>query len=243
MRKTLNILFLLIAAATRSWAQETPLEMKMDFEEYDPPSSLVVPEHKLTKAKFPFIDIHNHQFGMPTQDLKELLREMDKLNMAVMVNLSGRGRGNTDHLDQSLANVKRTNPSRLVVFTNTDFSGIDDPDWAGRMVKQLEEDVLAYLSSNYNKYELSLEQAAERFRLSVFRLSRLIKEWTGDTFTDYIVKMRISEVKRLLRETDLPIQQIVEAVGYVNVPSFTRKFKDMEGIAPGQFRKLSRKQT
>lgn len=142
MRKTLNILFLLIAAATRSWAQETPLEMKMDFEEYDPPSSLVVPEHKLTKAKFPFIDIHNHQFGMPTQDLTELLKQMDKLNMAVMVNLSGRGRGNTDHLDQSLANVKRTNPSRLVVFTNTDFTGIDDPDWAGRMVKQLEEDVM-----------------------------------------------------------------------------------------------------
>ena len=109
--------------------------------------------------------------------------------------------------------------------------------------KQLEADVLAYLSSNYNKYELSLEQAAEQFRLSVFRLSRLIKEWTGDTFTDYIVKMRISEVKRLLRETDLPIQQIVEAVGYVNVPSFTRKFKEMEGIAPGQFRKLSRKET
>jgi hypothetical protein len=42
------------------FAQDQPLDMKMDFEEYDPPSSLKVEEHKLTRAKFPFIDIHNH---------------------------------------------------------------------------------------------------------------------------------------------------------------------------------------
>jgi uncharacterized protein len=126
---------------TFSFSQEKPLEMKMDFEDYDPPSTLVVPEHKLTKAKFPFIDVHNHQFGMPTQDLNALLAEMDKLNMVVMVNLSGRGRGSTEHLEQSLANVKRTSPKRFIVFTNVDFNGIDAPDWTERTVRQLEEDV------------------------------------------------------------------------------------------------------
>ena len=49
----------LVASFTVS-GQERPLDMKMDFEEYDPPSSLVVEEHRLTKSKFPFIDIHNH---------------------------------------------------------------------------------------------------------------------------------------------------------------------------------------
>jgi predicted TIM-barrel fold metal-dependent hydrolase len=122
-------------------AQEKPLDMKMDFEDYDPPSSLVVPEHVLTRAKFPFIDVHNHQFSMPTQDLNDLAKEMDKLNMAVMVNLSGRGRGSTEHLEQSLENVKKTNPKRFIVFTNMDFAAIDDPEWQGRMVKQLEADV------------------------------------------------------------------------------------------------------
>ncbi len=122
-------------------AQEKPLDMKMDFEDYEPPSTLVVPEHKLTKAKFPFIDVHNHQFSMPTQDLNELAKEMDKLNMAVMVNLSGRGRGSTDHLEKSLENVKKSEAKRFIVFTNMDFAAIDDPEWPGRMVKQLEEDV------------------------------------------------------------------------------------------------------
>ena len=121
--------------------QERPLDMKMDFEEYDPPSSLVVPEHPLTKAKFPFIDVHNHQFNMTSQDLSELTREMDKLNMTVMVNLSGRGRGSTEHLEKSLDNVKKSFPKRFIVFTNMDFAAIDDPEWQGRMLKQLEEDV------------------------------------------------------------------------------------------------------
>src|SRR5690606_16109489 len=91
---------------------------RMDFELYDPPSSLVVPEHKLTRAKFPFIDVHNHQFGMPTANLNNLLAEMDKLNMAVMVNLSGRGGGGSDHLAGAINNAKKYNAKRFIVFTN-----------------------------------------------------------------------------------------------------------------------------
>ncbi len=124
-----------------SYGQEKALDLKMDFEDYDPPSTLVVPEHPLTRAKFPFIDVHNHQWNMPTQDLTELTKIMDKLNMAVMVNLSGRGRGSTEYLDNTLANVKKSQPKRFIVFTNMDFSAIDDAEWQSRMLKQLEDDV------------------------------------------------------------------------------------------------------
>ncbi len=134
-------LFLLLVNTTIVLAQERPLDMKMEFEEYDPPSSLIVPEHRITKAKFPFVDIHNHQFRMPTMNLNELIQEMDQLNMAVLTNLSGRGRGDTEHLDKSLQNVKDNFPSRFLVFTNVDFNNIDDPDWTRRTVKQLEDDV------------------------------------------------------------------------------------------------------
>jgi predicted TIM-barrel fold metal-dependent hydrolase len=133
------ILALFLAALAN--AQEQALDMKMDFEEYDPPSTLVVPEHPVKRAKFPFIDVHNHQFSMPTQDLHALAKQMDQLNMAVMINLSGRGRGSTEHLDKSLENVKKSEPKRFIVFTNMDFAAIDDPEWQSRMLKQLEEDV------------------------------------------------------------------------------------------------------
>src|SRR5687767_1602372 len=115
---------------------------KMNFESYDPPSTLVVPEHKLTRAKFPFIDVHNHQGDMASaQALETLITEMEKLNMAVMVNLSGRGfRGGVDHIEKSIETIRKYHPKRFVVFTNVEFGGIDDPEWQTRMVKRLEDE-------------------------------------------------------------------------------------------------------
>ena len=114
----------------------------LTFEEYNPPSTLVVPEHPVTKAKYPFIDVHNHQFRMPNQDLSQLVEAMEGINMGVMVNLSGRGRGETAHLDGALQNIESSNySSRLVVFTNVNFGGIDQPDWGEKAASQLADDV------------------------------------------------------------------------------------------------------
>jgi len=140
MRKILSALFLFYS--TFILAQERPLDMKMDFEEYDPPSTLVVEEHHLTKSKFPFIDIHNHQGNMNTSDFTDLISKMDKLNMAVMINLSGRGFGGSgDHLEKSIENIKARYPNRFILFTNVDFGDIDNPEWAARTTKQIENDV------------------------------------------------------------------------------------------------------
>ena len=92
---------------------------KMDFEKYDPISNLVVPEHKLQRAKFPFIDVHNHQWEMQTQDLSALVADMDKLNLQVMINLSG---GNGNGLKKMMDNVNAHFPKRFIVFANIEFS-------------------------------------------------------------------------------------------------------------------------
>ena len=125
----------LITTALITYGQSN---VKMDFEKYDPPSTLVVREHKLTRAKYPFIDVHNHQFGMPTQDLHGLLKDMDKLNMQVMVNLSGQS-GET--LQKSINNIKTTAPKRFIVFANVNFNGVGTEGWTQNAVKQLEQDV------------------------------------------------------------------------------------------------------
>lgn len=111
---------------------------KMDFEKYDPVSTLVVPEHITTKAKFPFVDVHNHQWGMETQNLDVLAAQMDKLNMAVMVNLSG---GNGSRLKRSVSNIRGSQPKRFLVFANVDFNGVGRKGWIESAVQQLEDDV------------------------------------------------------------------------------------------------------
>ncbi len=110
----------------------------MDVEEYEPISTLKVPQHLLTHSKFPFIDVHNHQWTMPVQDLDKLVVEMDSLNMGVMVNLSGfRGK----YLDWSLDNVKNNHPKRFVLFLNINFENLDDAGWPNETLSMMEEAV------------------------------------------------------------------------------------------------------
>jgi predicted TIM-barrel fold metal-dependent hydrolase len=110
----------------------------MDIEEYEPVSTLKVPQHLLTHAKFPFIDVHNHQWTMPVQNLGKLVTEMDSLNMGVMVNLSGfRGK----YLEWSLDNVNNHFPDRFVLFLNINFEKLDDAGWPDETLKLMEEAV------------------------------------------------------------------------------------------------------
>ncbi len=133
MKKIFFIIAILISFIAIS--QTTP---KMEFEQYNPPSTLVVPGKLITKAKFPFIDVHNHQYNMPDMDLNNLVIEMDKLNMKVMVNLSGQS---GDIIKKSVANIKKEFPNRFIVFANIDFKNIGEEGWSNRAAYQLEEDV------------------------------------------------------------------------------------------------------
>jgi predicted TIM-barrel fold metal-dependent hydrolase len=130
-----------ILAAGRVRAQTpwpTPVP-SMSVEEYEPKSTLVVPGHEITRAKYPFIDVHNHQdTDLSEAAVAKLVRDMDALNMRVMVNLSG-GQGET--FVRGLKNLKGRYPKRFVVFANLDFSGIGEPGWGERAAAQLERDV------------------------------------------------------------------------------------------------------
>ena len=120
---------------------------KVTFEEYEPKSTLVTPQHPLKRAKFPFIDVHNHQWEMDSQDkVSKLVEGMDKLNMGLLVNLSGRGWGDNEAKSNATLydqiNLTQKNfPNRFAIFTNVDFSKMDEMDWTEKAVAKLENDV------------------------------------------------------------------------------------------------------
>lgn len=110
-----------------------PQPATLTFEEYDPKSTLVVPEHPRTRAKFPFIDVHNHQRNVT--DVNKLVADMDRINMKVMVNLSG---GTASSLQQNISLLARP---RFVHFANVDLRKIDEPNFGATAAAQLEQDV------------------------------------------------------------------------------------------------------
>src|SRR5690606_3616246 len=114
---------------------------EMQWEDYEPRSTLVVKEHTVTRAKYPFVDAHAHQWEIgdrPESAIKDLVAEMDALNMAVMVNLSG---GSGETLRKNVETTERYAPGRFVHFANIDFSTIDDPDFGTKAAERLREDV------------------------------------------------------------------------------------------------------
>jgi predicted TIM-barrel fold metal-dependent hydrolase len=120
----------------------------MDFETYEPVSTLKVPENHPIEAKFPFIDVHSHQWNMTKERIARLVEEMDSLNMSVMVNLSGRGfdrsAGDIGSQEYLAGMVRRTTgeaPGRFIMFTNVSFKEVGKKGWSENAVRQLEEDV------------------------------------------------------------------------------------------------------
>jgi uncharacterized protein len=114
-------------------------EPSMSIEDYTPRSTLEVPAHVVTRARYPFIDVHNHQEDVTTSaGVDRLVRDMDALNMRTMVNLSG---GTGERLAADVRLLKGRYRTRFVVFANLDFRGIDDPRWGERAAAQLERDV------------------------------------------------------------------------------------------------------
>ena len=108
----------------------------ISFEDYNPKSTLIVSSNEIKRSKYPFIDIHNHQFDMPVKDLSDLVSEMDSLNMAFMVNLSGfRGQ----YLKMCLDNIKKNAPERLGVFVNLNWENIDSDTFLENNIKILRD--------------------------------------------------------------------------------------------------------
>src|SRR5437016_2172984 len=108
------------------------------IDQYNPKSTLVTKEHKLDHAKFPFIDIHSHHWNPTTEHVDQLVKEMDTINLRVLVNLSG---GTGDQLRQTVAAMKGRYPDRFVVFANLNYDDLNTPGYGKRAAARLEQDV------------------------------------------------------------------------------------------------------
>ena len=90
---------------------------------------------------------------------------------------------------------------------------------------------------------LSLKEVSSLFYLNPAYLSRLFKEKTGMTFSDYLADLRIACAKELLNHTSKSILVIAQEVGYQEANSFSRLFKKCTGMSPQKFRNLNRTDT
>ncbi len=98
------------------------------------------------------------------------------------------------------------------------------------------KEVIEYIHKNYAK-DISLETIAENAGLNSSYLSRLFKEETGVTITNYILKCRIEAAIQYLKKDNLKSYEISELVGFQNVEYFCTAFKKYMGKTPVEYKK------
>ncbi len=69
-------------------------------------------------------------------------------------------------------------------------------------------------------------------------LRRRFKQETGQPLHDYLLQRRLMKARTMLDETELPIKEIVEQLGYRDVYFFTRQFHRFLGLPPAAYRKI-----
>lgn len=102
------------------------------------------------------------------------------------------------------------------------------------------DSVKRYIQENYQDENLCLDAVAEHFQTNSKYISKLFKKNSDVQFHDYLTGVRIEQAKELLKGSDMKIEDIYTAVGYVGRSTFIRAFKSREGITPTAYRENNR---
>ncbi|MEG0440393.1 MAG: AraC family transcriptional regulator [Solibacillus sp.] len=100
----------------------------------------------------------------------------------------------------------------------------------------LVEKVQALIESHYWDTQWSLTDCADTLRINKSTLSRRFSIESGQLFSEVLHQVRIREAKRLLKETDLPLEKISKLSGYTYQSYFNKKFKQLVGQTPFSYK-------
>lgn len=94
---------------------------------------------------------------------------------------------------------------------------------------------LNYITENYGK-DIGLDDVAKEINMSYHYFSKFFKDSVGQSFVDYITKVRIDKSKEFLKDNEMSIKEICYKIGYNDPNYFSRIFKKITGITPSEYR-------
>ena len=109
-------------------------------------------------------------------------------------------------------------------------------DKRGDKKRRVIEQAVEYIHANYSREDLSFNGLSERLGMNPTYFSKLFKQETGSTFTDYVTKARHDRAKRDLKETTLRVSEIAFGVGFRDPFYFSTLFKKHTGLNPTEYR-------
>ena len=93
-----------------------------------------------------------------------------------------------------------------------------------------------YIEKNFMDPSMGLNKISDEFQISESYFSHMFKEKTGVNFSTYLENIRMSEAARMIKETDISLNELYISVGYNNANTFRRAFKKIYGVTPSSMR-------
>jgi two-component system response regulator YesN len=106
----------------------------------------------------------------------------------------------------------------------------------GNTCRHLVKKAKEFIHENYYDNDLTIEKVAKHIHISPSYFSAIFKKETKETFVNYLVNVRMTEAKLLLRTTEMKTLEIAERVGYLEPSYFSYVFKKHCGISPSLYR-------
>ncbi len=100
------------------------------------------------------------------------------------------------------------------------------------------EDVKNYILENYANPLFGVSDVADRFHFSSDYISRLFNKYVGMAINPYITNVRMQGAMKMLSETEEPLKNIAEKVGYSNLNYFIRVFRKQTNMTPSEYKTL-----
>jgi len=98
-----------------------------------------------------------------------------------------------------------------------------------------------YIRENYAQPELSNTAISERFNYHPYHLSRIMKQFTGQTLHGYLMEYRFHMAKNYLMTTNLNVTMVAEKSGFTSYAYFIKQLRLKTGLTPLRYRQLHRK--
>lgn len=129
----------------------------------------------------------------------------------------------------------------LLQLLNSLMSTCAESSLTGGAVRPLRhsEKIMRWIEAHYPE-EITLDRLAEETHLSKYYVSRIFRQETGSSITDYVKARRIKQACRLLETTELPVERIGILSGFESPSYFIQLFKRMIGMTPLKYRRQNR---
>lgn len=125
----------------------------------------------------------------------------------------------------------------LIASVHPQFSPIRTEDAKTKSKYEKFRSLINHINSHYMD-EITLEWAADYAGFSKYHFSRLFKDYTDVTFSDYLMHRRMQAARILLTDTSNTVTEIAFQTGFNNLTSFTRSFRNATGMTPSEFRQI-----